>query len=777
MSDEQHDHYAPAGPGAAAEEAAPGVEAPSLIPPAAIARLSPYKPNRHLTVVTPAVRTANRYLTDFLDSSSSTSDPEAEEAPGGQWKALLLLGEFGMGKTHLARDLAGRTLAARDQGVHTLLLTAPNSDLSDVYSGSLIDQFSPLDLFERVRDYYAFITADALESSEVASSITRGLREGSVDPDKVVAVFGLMESALRSDLRRMLRSVTESEQFATALALTLQPPFQNAVWNWLQGHEPAQILKDRGITNVLNTPASAVDALSVLAFMYGRANHRLVLVIDEFDKPLQAPPLPRLRFLQQFERLVNAFIDVGGLIIFCGPPDILPELPASLRERLRTLYLAPFDAGNTEECLGTGDSLSPFTHESAELITELTNGVPRQIIEVANQAQVIASESGTTVDRSVVHRAVRQQYEQIGVNELRALIRRILQVEGLHFEAGHRPDAGTDVEIEFWIPVGEQRTGIALWITPSLLEPADLDEIRRKAEAARRGAEHLEILLVVNGYLANPLREAVSGQIGRQPLVYDPGHFAEVLRNLVAGAVQRLEILSREDLLMVVRRQVARLSTQQSAVLTTLDTISGSVDRLDHAYFQRLTSIERGISALSVGAPRTLGPRADFPAASLPAGVELHFDRALSAIGSLTSVRDVYRDTFGTAVPSRGAVVPRRRLPTREVFEAVGVTVLLQNLLEAFMEQVDAWLQDAQKLGRVEGPQLDRLRLLCETYDDTLEGLPLFRLDSMAAFGAFSASPTTDEQSARTRRRAEAAAALDGLGSRVLDATLRAIAT
>src|SRR5690606_9606610 len=92
----------------------------------------------------------------------------------------------------------------------------------------------------------------------------------------------------------------------------------------------------------------------------------------------------------------------------------------------------------------------------------------------------------------------------------------------------------------------------------------------------------------------------------------------------------------------------------------------------------------------------------------LPEEVEDHFDRALAAVNALAGLNDLFTDAFSALDTGR----QRRRMASRALFEAAGVAVIYQRLLEAFREAVADWMDTVRSGGSGHPPdrqEQDRL--------------------------------------------------------------------
>ncbi|MBB4705210.1 hypothetical protein [Sphaerisporangium siamense] len=749
-------------------------------------------------------------------------------------RALAVVGDLGTGKSHIARDLAHTVMTRPGPAAPVLwLIDEPVWDFGQIYRERLVtdlkDQKSVF--YEVLLDYYSDVTAESLAGSRSLDSIAAGLKGRDLDPQAVIDALNLSEAAIRADLERRLQGLTEHGKFASALALLQIPGFQNAVWEWFMGHPPSDILRERGIDSPIDDVSSVFEALAVFAFLYGRAGRRFILVVDMLEKVLEWPIDRRTAFVQAFEKLVNVYVSVGGLLVFCVVPDALGMLGEGVQERIRPIrttaltdeetveltrrYLerargtrgAALDAPGPEPDVPAAPppvpgapeeapaDLAPFTVGSLRYIRSLAGGVPRRVLKICHHAWAQAArrspgDGPSVVDEVIVRDAVRATFETATLEQVRASIRSVLELESRRFEPSPvrfsaRP-AGEAGKVDFWIPVGRQGAAIAVLTTDSVMQSSQVERLERIVWAARKdtGAAPCQPLVVVNGYLSPALRQRIAELTDAQPVVYSDRDFTLTLREAVRELARRLEAADRDGVLDVIRSRVEDISYQQTTVLDYLQRIDGRVEQADAASARRLGELLRSLPAEPE--PRERRREHAHPRAArhrMPEDVERHFDRAFDAIGLMSGVPATFRDVFTVDETAAADVRPRRLGFTMDEFQAVGVAVLLEKLLEAFRDSVAAWLEQADAARSLPGEtvpttaQERRLRTICRSYEITAEMLPVFRLESMAAFGPFTEGPEPIEHASRTFRRAEAEDALSRLGERVLAAAMASVRT
>ncbi|WP_214411923.1 hypothetical protein [Sphaerisporangium fuscum] len=737
-------------------------------------------PGRPLTVETDAVRAVRHQLSGYL-----------EQRVPSRGRALALVGDFGTGKSHIARGLALAVTADPSEPL-LWLIDEPVWDFGAIYRDRLVSDLKDQKaaFYDVLLDYYADVTAESLDQARSLREVADGLRDRHLDPQAVIEAYALSEAAIRRDLERRLQVLTEHAKFARALALLQFPEFQDHVWEWLMGHPPGDVLRERGIDAPIDSVSSVFDALAVFAFLYGHAGRRFVFIVDMLEKVLDWPYDRRTDFMQNFEKLVNVYVSVGGLLVFCVLPEALSEFGESLHERILPIRPSPLTDDETVELVGRylhpeegappGD-LSPFTRQSVRYIRKLAGGVPRRTLKLCHHAWEVAARGPRgVVDEVVVRTAVREAFEVATRDDIRASIEGILEAGAWRFERSETRFArrpGRDAEmVDYWILVGQSGSAVAVLTTDSVMLDDQVDRLKRVVEAARAdtGSAPCEVLVVVNGYISAPLRQRLAGITVTQPIVYSDKHFRSTMRRAVADLVARLEASGRDSVLQVLRQRLEGIAYQQTAVLDCLQRVEGRVERLEGSTGARLGEV---LQAVAEAGDLAAGDEGSAARVRLPQEVRRHFDRAFDAVGVMGGVPPAFRQVFGldAAGPGDEGIRPRRLGFTSDQFQAVGVAVLLHKLLEAFRDSVGDWIRQAKPTpdGPAPTPAQERgLRAICRSYEITAEMLPVFRLESLAAFGPYAAEPGPLEQAYRSFHRAEAQEALIGLGERVFESAM-----
>ncbi|WP_327694651.1 hypothetical protein [Streptomyces sp. NBC_00459] len=702
----------------------------------------------------------------IADVEALVDDYFAPPAAGGRrGRAIALVGEFGLGKSHALRRTY-QTIRARHAETATWIVDEPAQDMGRLYRDRLRgpgDTEQGKRAFEElVRDYYAYVTAGWVGAADddprrgTLREIATGLRDRVLDPDKVVSALRYDPEVIHADLRGTLGEVTEHRRFSTALALLLEAPFNRMVWNWLNGAEPAEALRERGITEAIGPSdgrpdlAAGIDrvfdALTVQGFLHGRVGQPYVLLLDSLEKVLDWPDDSRRAFMDAFERLINIYTSHGGLLVFCSSPDGLRALRQSVHERVVQLwptgldqdrtgelvarYLASGEETDEAEADGEGPSApesdpdsappptGPFDDEALRLLHELTEGVPREVLKTCREAWQLSEDTAGLVRRVpgvTVLKAVRALHERVSYQRVLGDVHDALDL-GQWRIASHDPvparrtrSADGREEVLYWLSPAPNAY-IAVVYTRSLLLADDVERIVTQVNGLRGAVRpgRFEALLVVNGLVSHAMQDRLGRSIGSRPLVYRQGGFPRHVHEALLQLERRLVEEGREEDLAELGERMRRNLEQQTAHLDEM-----------RRNLAAMTLEVRPGTAGSTGTPlpasQSVRVTAEAePAEELPGPVRRRFRDALAMLESVT------RRVAGRSVNRRAAA-------TSAELSVLGCATLVRALTEDFRGAVATWARAAAP-GTPTEVQLSELRRICREYESAVEVLPVHLL-------------------------------------------------
>lgn len=743
----------------------------------AVARVAEFDEERSVvTIETDAIQTALAALHAFV--SVPLGEPEEREGA-----VIALIGDYGTGKTHLSNRLLREAQEMSRSTVRGMYVDATTDGFLAVYQ-RFISKLTLGELRSQVKAYYSEIVLDSLLGTEVSEDVQRRLRESDFDPVVAVDRFALMEASLLRQLKDSLHRVTGNDEYGTALMLLLRQGFEDSVWSWLQGGKPDQILVERGVHTWIREDVPALEAMGVIATLFGRKEHRFILVLDELDKVLSSAANPRRPTVDAFKELLRMFTAAGALLVLAGLPDILLVVGTDVTERIsQVIPMMPLDAPQTmqfiedsiEATLGVRRAW-PFTQEAVDYIVRITRGVPRQIIRLCYHAYRRAADDGTEVEAELVRQIAMDQFYLASRGEVRTVIRQVLDRNGLAYLGDENIGS---VAVDYWIPIG--RSGCGVIVAGSVLSQEEVDALRHDAQAIEQQAPDKALLLVVEGYIAEEYATELENLF--EILHYDALTFPDRLAAALSALVQRIERLASVDPVEAVRERVEQIARLQANLQLTLEDWGARVDEVWSASDKRLQALQEQVRAMARRMPEglrvpeiTITEQSTEIVAQLPAEVSRLFADALSGVAELDRFDDLLGRAFGTQEDSspdpttRGHI--RSRLKSADSSQAAGVAVLFRKSIDAFQRGIETWYYRYERLRSVDEERLDQL---CLTYDTVVESLPIARLSAVSDLvdsGNRLASTLRQAQQREVFRTREL---LESLSVRVRQAVLRSV--
>ncbi|MGV3660749.1 MAG: hypothetical protein ACO1TE_11215 [Prosthecobacter sp.] len=609
-------------------------------PATAVARLSTPE-DEFWSIETDALKQARNQLSSYLNCA--IAEPSNGHVARGM--VLAIVGDYGTGKTHIAQEMLRQIDAQHDSRLHPLYLDAPSDTFLALYRQRFIQKLSKAEVLRRVDDLYSDIVARELELSPVTAPVAVNLRNRKFLPDDLVKKLGLMESRLVHELGTELRHVTERNDFGTALLLFRRPEFQAAVWEWLSGSPPDAVLRERGIELHINSDAAALEAIGVMAFLFGRQDHHFILFIDELEKVFTQAisRRPDEAAILAFKKLMETVGQTGALLVLVGLPECLDILPEDARQRIASV-IRPSAITATEiekyvieanrRAFGT-NALEPFTKDTLEYVSEIAGGNARRVVRLCYHAYLAASLVGSHTTRAMLREIAREQFELNPAGDVEAEITRCIEAHGWLFERGKILQVNKKNNVDFWLPVGSKNIGIAIFVAPSILHKLDVKAVIDRAQ--RDLPSTFETVLVINGYLADNLRQSLTDAFTKM-IVFRMRDFREDLGAALSGIRIRLQEQSKQTVLDQIHEGVEQISRQNSSFES----------RLSHLLDTRLTNVELQ-RAVSTGLRAVFGQLASNTStaeAQFPSVASL-FDRAQQILDEALQLEALYNLVFG----------------------------------------------------------------------------------------------------------------------------------
>ncbi len=320
-----------------------------------------------------------------------------------------------------------------------------------------------------------------------------------------------------------------------------------------------------------------------------RAAHgRFVVVLDEVDKFLSAAGGPGDDTMARFSRLIELFAAAGAFLVIAGLPDMLHLFSPDVRQRIGPIVrMSALSARDVRDFIRRSQlrtfgqaRLAPFTVETTEYLTNLTDGVPRRLIRLCYHLYQRAAHADTPVTHLMVREAVRVQFDLASRQDVAADVRRVLTQDGWSYQRDHLVGSLRDLPVDFWVPLEERNAGCCVLLTESVLKSEEVDALNRRVVAIRAAVPDSEVILVVVGHLPAEFAADLAETFSVEPIVYEPQSFPEDLSGSVKASLRRLEQALGADTLTSVRTRVERIQRQQTNAQRSIERLSYQLDEI-----------------------------------------------------------------------------------------------------------------------------------------------------------------------------------------------------
>jgi hypothetical protein len=502
------------------------------------------------------------------------------------------------------------------------------------------------------------------------------------------------------------------------------------------------------------------EAMGAVARLYGRTGGRLVVVLDDVDRLLTASNRTVETSAELWARVVETFTAAGTFLAMTGPPELLSRLDDRSRERLGPVVALPPFAGTDVELfirqsqrrVFGESSLLPFTSEVVHYLAEVTGGVPRRVVRMCFHLFRAATRASSRVTFGMVRSVLHAHFDALNMSTVQATIARVLTEGGHEFHRDYLVPAAVPAPVDFWIFTQEHTAGCVVLVTESVLKPETVDDLTRRLGDIQFIIPNSAAVLVVVGHLTVELAAPLTPLVATDPIVYEPSTFAETFADSVTSVMRQLErqvgLDSNATMLERVHRQQANTQRMIQQVTNQLDNVRTLVDT-------GLSLTQRAaVESYGASGDRSKPPAAE--ASPLPARVRAVFADAFNALGGLRRFDTLLRQSFTTmrAAPESRENGVHWLLRPGNAAPALATSALLQRIIGAFQTSIEDWYRRRpDKPDSVYDRELDRI---CGEYDTAAGLLPLFELNTLAAFDALS---TEGEGGSWTL--------LDGLGARI----------
>ncbi|GLZ41965.1 hypothetical protein [Actinokineospora sp. NBRC 105648] len=670
-----------------------------------------YPDRAEVAVRTGAREDAFRHLDDYL-GGAQVGDQQADEGPRrGVGVTIVLSGDYGVGKTHLAIRMVDHARTVLDEDVRALYLVAARGGFLSLFR-QFLAEVTEAELVRQVQLYYL----DAVEQAMADADIPPSELADPADVSRMARRYDLLESGLTRKVQQTLAAVTDDPAFTTAMSLLLEDGLSKPVWDWLMGGEPGHHLRNRGVHKRIDDDLAAIEALSVLALLLGGRDRRFVLAVDEVSGIFARSNGPEEQLMEAFRTLLEAAGRSGACFILCGLPDFMPYLPQRVSVRItHHLRLGGFTEADIVEFILTSHErtfgrreFAPFSAGAERTIRDFTKGNARAVARLLHQAFLLA-DAGAGAPAPITDELLYQAAYELTpptIDTVAEEVRRVAAQRGWQVREEQVLPGAPGARVELRVSSAGREDGCAVLVLRALLSTKDVDRVRDWV-AAVPGPR----LLVTVGNPSSTAAAAAGDLLGAEPLVHR-GSFgtdlAAALHNVLALAPQ-----GESD-------PLDRLSAQVKDLTRVVAGISAGSREPDLRALAEEVA-DRVAGRLTEATERPARPE------TLPDSVAALFERAEQLLVELTRFDDRVAESFRRTGYDAAATL-RPLLGESRVRLALGAADVFSRFVRQFRGRVAEWFQAEPDRGSAAD-----LREICDVYEAMTDHVAVSELAPLAA--------------------------------------------
>lgn len=505
-----------------------------------------------VSIETKAVRQVRDATLEYLGARGSDSS-----RPEGTGRVLVVVGDYGSGKSHLAAEVIHCVSDSSERAV-VLTLYAEVGDTA-------------LDLYRRV-----FQRDGATRSRTLGGSDATG---GALLLNDVVACVEECRKAIRRQLDRcdnldiespdtwssppsprgtgdfdielitglheQLATITGDTELAHGLVLLLHSDqrISGSAWDWFRGGQPTRELADRGVSQPIADDARALAAARALAMLFGHCGQQFILVIDELQNLRGGADDSPNALAMVVNPLLAWAAATGAFLVLCGLSDFWRALPESVHQRAgKVVRPTPLSVDNIAEYIQEAQlmvngkrQLEPFTKTSVKYLRDITSGHPRKTIALCHHAYRMV-QGADTIKAVHLREASRELSGPDTAEDVIAEIIALCAQLGLPAVRKSPPAEGGGMTDHVWVSARGHDQGCAVVVTDPVLDDTDarsLVEAARRLRGTSQQSRHPIIAVVIGlmaGVVVKDIRRAYD-----HVFIWDRDHFARDLTAIIDG--------------------------------------------------------------------------------------------------------------------------------------------------------------------------------------------------------------------------------------------------
>ena len=478
---------------------------------------------------------------------------------------IAVQGEYGTGKTQLAIELQRYIKRYDNKKYHFICLESPSVSFLEMYKNRFLNEVTKEEIIERLEEYYCEIIINDMKDDEIYKKFLQEYKN--IKSLELIERFGLAKSKYDFIFENQMKEVTKDVKFVPALLLLSELRFEKEVWNWFNGSEPTEAMKERGVKFTIDNDIYALDAISVFAFLFGQQGHTFVLFIDEMEKIVSNTETQKEAF-NALKKLIETVKATKSMLILCGLPDYYAALPKDTQQRIAhqiktdeiTLLEIEEYICNANEKVNNIKEYIPFSEKILEDIMEISNKNIRMIIRLLYHSSIWYIENNSEIDEKALYEILTSAYGSFNLNNLKKGLIQIFISKGWLYEERKSINNNEKRRIDFWLPSVLTKkdsidNGIEIYLIQNVLTKEEYKQINEKMSNDTNNCK----ICVVEGFINEHFYKCLSEE-NKHVLKYRMPEFSELFISIIEGEKAKCENSVKQNNSIVINEKIDRLS-------------------------------------------------------------------------------------------------------------------------------------------------------------------------------------------------------------------------
>lgn len=362
-----------------------------------------------------------------------------------------------------------------------------------------------------------------------------------------------------------MEKVTKNINYVPALLLLLEPRFEKDAWEWFNGAEPSDAMKERGINFSINSDTFALESIGIFAFLFGQQRHTFVLFIDEMEKIVSNTEKTKKDSFEALKKLIETVKATKSMLILCGLPDYYAALPRDTKQRIayeietEKIMLSEIEAYicNANEKVNKIKTSIPFSKKNLEDILDISNGNIRAIIRLLYHSGNWYIENNSEIDEKALCDILANAYGSFEHTGIRRVLAQIFISKGWLFEENKSID---NVLIDFWLPFlltqkDSVENGIEIYIIQNVLSDEDFRKVNDRMSNKKTNCK----ICIVEGFINEHFYKSLSDE-NKYVLRYRMSEFNNLFVSVIEGEKAKCENSVKQNDFSILNEKIEQLS-------------------------------------------------------------------------------------------------------------------------------------------------------------------------------------------------------------------------